>query len=84
MDFLNNLLTTAAGYYGDQQAANAQLKLAQTGLQTQQAATQQAQAAATQAQTQASQWIPGVSNGLVIGAGLGLVALGLIVVLAKK
>jgi hypothetical protein len=73
----NDLLSAAAGYFGDKTKADAQVQLAKAnlGAAAQQANTAQAQATAAQT----SQWIPGVSNGLVVGAGIGLVALGLVV-----
>ena len=71
---LNSLLTAAAGYFGNQQQTTAQLQLAKINGATQQATTAQTLAA----QTTASQWIPGVSNGLVIIGGISLIGLGLV------
>ena len=81
MDFLNNLLAQAAGYFGAKEQADAKLELARLGVN--QAAVNTA-GASNVAAAQTAQWIPGVSNGVVIAAGAGLLALAVVVVVAKK
>lgn len=78
MDFLNNLLTAAAGYYGAEQKSKADLKLAQLGL-----ASQTPAAAVTPATAATSQLIPGVSNVVTFSVGAGLLALGIFAVTRK-
>lgn len=82
MNFLDNLLTTAAGYFGADQANDAKVKLAQLGVNPNTGTSNVADTAkATTSAQLASQWIPGVSNVVVIGAGVGVLALGVVALL---
>ena len=86
MDTLNQLLGDAAGYFGEQQKQDAQIELAKLGFNpvTGQATTPTTTpSTSTAAAAPAAQWIPGVSNGVVIAGGAALV-LGIVLVVALR
>ncbi len=77
-NWFDSLVNAAAGYFGNEQKNDAAIELAKVGVQPV-GTTPTPAAAAT-----AAQWIPGVSNGLVIAGGAGLLALVVVVVIAKR
>jgi len=80
MDFLTKLLSAAAGYGTAKEQADAQVAVAKLSAET--AAAAKAEKATTQAA--AAQIIPGVSNTTVFAIGAGILALGLVVVIASR
>lgn len=84
MDFLNNLLTAAAGYYGAEQKQSADLELAKINAGTKAAAPTPTTAPAAVTAAAPTQLIPGISNTVTIGVGAGVLLLGLFIATRGK